>query len=212
MGESSVASVSRAQTGPKKKAIRVPQTEIKKDRYGDYMIHEPKDDNTEQATLAKSIARLLTEKGYPAQAEEPVSKSVKGAIKVTFQYFHEGWGGNDDGEISVWDNSVNADWLRSTFIEQISLKDILSESEKKAAPEHYNYSRSPYPRLPIAPRYVNRLLKAFEADELRQRGMRILPVESGSTNRRPRAAGRMRPRRELLAQADAVLARRRRSR
>jgi len=58
---------------------------------------------------------------------------------------------------------------------------------------------------------VDRLIKQFTSDERKQQGTQALPMSRPtiSLNRRPRAAGRMRPRRELIAQADAVLARRR---
>jgi len=210
MGESSVASVSRAQTGPKKKAIRVPQMELENDDYGSkYQLREPDNDKSQQLVLAKSIARLLTDRGYPSVVSESPSGIYYGSIEMKVTYFEERWGSEEVGSISVYRSSVSPS-VGYADIESISFESLLTEAEKKTVPDRYRYVPF-YPRFPLALRIVDRLIKEFTSKERKKDGDQVLPVGSSSIsfNRRPRAAGRMRPRRELIAQADAVLARRR---
>lgn len=196
-----------ARSKSKKKVVRVPQMELVSE-YGKYQLREPDNDKGQQLVLARSIARLLTDRGYPSVVQESPSGTYYGSIDMKVTYLEERYESESVGSISVWSNSVSPS-VGYTDIESIYFESLLTEAEKKTVPDRYG--RYPfYPRFPLAVRIVDRLIKEFTSTERKKDGGQVLPVGGSiiSFNRRPRAAGRMRPRRELVAQADAVLARR----
>jgi len=204
-----LSSPSLAQSKPKKKAIRVPQMEVEK--YNNQFQLREQDKDQPKLTLATSIARLLTDRGYPASVEKSNYHDGRyhGAVTVNFKYIEERYNDEYDGSVSV-DRYGISPYVYSGDDHEILLGSVLTEAEKKTVPDRYAYYTTVYPKFPVAVRYVDRLIKQFTSDERKQQGTQALPlVPSTSFNLRPRAAGRMRPRRELLAQADAVLARRR---